>query len=102
MPRYKVGVARKPTAPTTSTSIDAKTANEALQKAMQSSSITNEYVVLSAQPIRFEVKLARKPSRPDRYIQINASGINDARLSAERQDSHIIAVEVFELKDTRL
>ena len=96
MPKYKIGISRKPTSVSFSTTVTARTPAEAMQKAQMSH---KNDIVISAEPMTFKVNIARKPSKPERYIELVAFNPQDAANKIEQQHRGFVAIEVLEIRD---
>jgi len=97
MPQYKVNIARKPTSPSTSTTIAAKTVAEAIQK-VQVTSYSRDHIILSAEPISFKVNMAKKPTTIERSIMLSAPSPQSAVQYAEKQNPLFVVTGVLEIK----
>ena len=96
MPKYKVGITRRPTSVSFSMySVTAKTPEEAMQKAQQS---YKQDIMLKAEPTAFRVDIARKPTHADRYVDIDAYNPLDAKQKIERAHHGMVAMEILEVK----
>jgi hypothetical protein len=91
MPKYKVGMARKPRGADRTVSVRAKSQSEAIAQAARSN---RDYQALSAEAESWNVKLARIPTRSETFVEVDASDERDAQKRAERQKSDYVVIEI--------
>ena len=97
MPQYQVSIARRPTHHTSTTTMTAKSAAEAMQK-VQASSFGRDNLILGAEPTTFQVRMARKPQNAERQVMVTASTPQMAQQIAERNNPLFVVVGIMELK----